>query len=169
MNMASLLTQTLNQNKNPSILRFEVTQMLSLALKAVRVSVLDTQQASENKIKVLASSDDPYFSGVNLDLKNYPEIEYTHRTQKILFIESLKKNLVMAPIQKQVKSIDFDSMLVLPLIFGFQSLGVLSVRMPKQTRVLDFYQLKLAEIAAQILAATWTLKNPSRKKIEKAS
>ena len=156
--MISLLVEALNQNKSVSPLRFELIQMISLALKAVRTSIIATNP-QRNKIQVIRSSDDESVTAINLDLAKYPEVQYVLRTEKALFIESLEKDQTMSFVKHEVKTINFDSMMVLPLRRGQSLKGCLSVRMPKDCKKLSFYDIKLAEIAAQLIAMTWKLQD----------
>lgn len=154
--MISLLVESLNQNKPVSPLRFELIQMISIALKAVRISIISTNM-ERNQIKVIRSSDDESVKAINLDLAKYPELQYVLRTEKALFIESLEKDQTMSFVKHEVKSIHFDSMMVLPLRRGNSLKGCLSIRMPKDCKKLSFFDIKLAEIGAQLIAMTWKL------------
>ncbi len=164
--MISLLVEATNQNKEVGLLRFEMTRMVALALKAVRVSLVGTNR-ERNQIQVLRSSDDPNLTGLNLDIVKYPELQYVLRTEKALFIESLEKDQTMSFVKHEVKSINFDSMMVLPIKRGHALKGCISVRMPKDCKKLSFYDIKIAEIAAQLLAITWKFQEPEA--LKKAS
>ena len=161
--MISLLVAAANQPKDVSPLRFELTRMVSLALKAVRTSVIATND-KRNKIQVIRSSDDETLTALNLDLAKYPEVQYVLRTEKALFIESLEKDQTMSFVKHEVKSIQFDSMMVLPLKRGSQLMGCISIRMPKDCKKLSFYDIKIAEIAAQLIAITWKFEKPQELK-----
>ncbi len=154
--MISLLVAAINQNKEVSDLRFELAKMVSLALKAVRVSVVGTTP-ERDKIQVLRSSDEEGLKGLSLDLEKYPELQYVLRTEKGLFIESLEKDQRMSFVKHEVKTIQFDSMMILPLKKEGDLMGCLSIRMPKDCKKLSFFDIKIAEITAQLLAMTWKL------------
>ena len=156
--MISLLVEAANQGKEISPLRFELSKMVSLALKAVRVSIIQTNK-ERNQIEVIRSSDDESLTSLKLDLNKYPEVQYVLRTEKALFIESLEKDKTMAFVKHEVKSISFDSMMVLPLKRGADVVGCLSIRMPKDCKQLSFFDIKIAEIASQLIAMTWKFEN----------
>lgn len=156
--MIDLLVRASNQSKEPSTLRFELIQMLAIALKAVRISIVLASEDKKN-IKVVRSSDDSSLQSLALDLQKYPEIQYVLRTEKPLFIESLEKDQTMAFVKQEVKSIQFDSMMVLPLYHSNQLLGCLSIRMPKDCKQLSYYDMKIADIGSQLIAMTWKFKN----------
>ena len=162
--MIQLLIKAASQDKNVTPLRFELVQMVSMALKAVRTSIVKTNR-EKDQIEVICSSDDPSLHSLQLDLKKYPELQYVLRTEKPLFIESLHKDATMSFVKGQVKSITFDSMMVLPLNVDGVIKGCLSVRMPKDSK-LSYYDVKIAEIAAQLIAMTWKFENDrSQKKV----
>jgi DNA-binding response OmpR family regulator len=161
--MIQLLSQVLNQDKNSDDLRFELIQMLSMALKAVRSSIIKTND-EKNKIEVISSSDDNKLKSLPLKLEKYPEIQYILRTEKSLFIESLEKDSTMSFVKHEVKSIQFDSMMILPLHNDSKLVGSLSIRMPKDCKKLTFYDIKLAEIAAQLIAITWKFESQQASK-----
>jgi DNA-binding response OmpR family regulator len=158
--MISLLVEAANQNKEVSEMRFDMTKMVALALKAVRVSLIVTDE-DRNNIQVIRSSDDPNLNALNLDLKKYPEIQYVLRTEKALFIESIEKDQTLSFVKHEVKTIQFDSMMILPIKPGGILEGCLSIRMPKECKKLSFFDIKVAEVAAQTLAITWKFNNPS--------
>ncbi len=162
--MISLLVEAANQNKDVGLLRFEITKMVSIALKAVRVSIVGCSRDRKN-IEVLRSSDDESLQGLSLDLSKYPEIQYVLRTEKALFIESLEKDKTMSFVKHEVKTIQFDSMMVLPLKRGHELMGALSIRMPKDVKKLSFYDIKIAEIAAQLIAITWKFNSQDQLKL----
>lgn len=152
--MIKLLSEVSTQDKDLHTMRFELIQMVSLALKAVRTSVFITD-AERTGIRVIASSDDRSLRNLPLKLPKYPEIQYVLRTEKSIFIESLEKDQTMSFVKHEVKSIAFDSMMVLPLICDGDLKGCVSVRMPKDCKVLGFFDMKIAEIATQLIAMTW--------------
>ena len=164
--MITLMVEAANQNKSVSLLRFEMSRMIALALKAVRVSVVATS-AERNMIRVIRSSDDESLTSLDLDLAKYPELQYVLRTEKALFIESLEKDQTMSFVKHEVKTINFDSMMVLPLKRGQALKGCISIRMPKDCKKLSFYDIKIAEIAAQLIAMTWKFQEPEA--LKKAS
>jgi hypothetical protein len=45
--------------------------------------------------------------------------------------------------------------MVLPLVQGGILRGCMSIRMPKDCKKLTYYDIKMAEIAAQLLSTTW--------------
>ncbi|MCJ8277298.1 MAG: response regulator [Bdellovibrionales bacterium] len=157
--MINLLTQATAQNKPVRDLRFELIRMVSLALKAVRTSVYVTD-SEKKRIAVVHSSDDQKLSRIDLDLEKYPELQYVLRTEKPLFIESLEKDKTMSFIKHEIKSINFDCMMVLPIMSGPKLRGCVSIKMPKEYRKLTFYDIKIAEVTAQLLAITWKFDNP---------
>jgi DNA-binding response OmpR family regulator len=159
--MISLIVKAATQNKEVPQLRFDLIQMISLALKAVRTSIIEF--SDDYKLAtVIGSSDDDSVDYIPLNLKKYPELEYVIRTRKPLFVESIEKDLTLAFVKHEVKSIQFDSMMVLPLNKGGRLVGCLSVRMPKGCKKLSILDIKMAEITSQVIAMTWKFSNAPR-------
>ncbi|MCB0378177.1 MAG: response regulator [Bdellovibrionales bacterium] len=152
--MIDLIIKATAQKKDLHTLRFEVLKMLSMALKAVRTNII-IPNAAKDKIKVIASSDDPTLTSLQLDLYKYPELQYVLRTHKNLFIESVEKDRTMNFVLDKVKSIQFDSMMVLPLVAEGHMVGALSIRMPKNRKKLTLWDVKMAQMTAQLIAITW--------------
>jgi len=152
-----LLVKCTSQHKKVHSLRLELSQMLSLAVKAVRTSIIACNP-EKTDCAVITSSDDPSLTHFPLQLEKYPEIQYLLRTEKPLFIENIDRDSTLSVIQERVKSIQFNSMIVLPLHYGSQMVGCLSIRMPEEYKKLAVWDVKVAQIAAQLVAMSWKFK-----------
>ena len=161
--MIELLIEAAGQNKANHPLRFDLINMLSIALKAVRTTVY-VCNSDKTKVKVNASSDDENFTNVAIDLTKYPELQYVLRTEKSLFIESIEKDLTMAFVKDHVKTIQFSSMIILPIMDHGKLVGCLSIRMPKDRKKHSIWDIRIAQIACQLIGMTWKFKNPSSEK-----
>lgn len=105
---------------------------------------------------MIASSDNDKFTQFALQIQKYPEIDYVQRTERPLFIESIKDDEMMGFIKEQMKSIYFNSMVVLPIFSDGNLQGILSARMPESTH-LNMADIKLCQIAAQVIGSYWQL------------
>ncbi len=130
---------------------FNLTNMLAMALKAVRVSVI---QCDSNLMigKVRASSDDRDLNDLKIDLQKYPEVNYVLNGKKMLALDNLKNEPQMQEVLKKVQSISFNSMIVCPIFSSKEHLfGVLSARLPDKAPVLNDYHLRFAQLTARSL------------------
>lgn len=131
-----------------------LSAMLSMALKAVRVSIVECQLDTRTGI-VLSSSDDKDINSRKLDLNKYPEIVYALNSNKILALDNLENDPAMKAIAQLNKSIQFSSMIVAPIEIrpGVQW-GVFSARMAREHgRLLDI-EIRFALLVSNVIALT---------------
>lgn len=154
LDLAELLIKTLSVRTTPHQIHFQLLRMMSMALGAVRVSLIKLGETPT----VIASSDNDKFTQFPLQIQKYPEIDYVQRTERPLFIESIKDDSMMSFIKDQMKSIYFNSMIVLPIFSEGNMQGILSARMPDSTH-LNAADVKLCQIASQTIGSYWQLQN----------
>lgn len=145
-----LLREGLKLHPLPDTL-YRLTGMLSLAIGAVRVSIVETNLANEQAL-VRGSSDKRDIDGLKLDLNKYPEIIFVLRSEKTLALDNLKNDPTMAAIATQTKSIQFNAMIVCPIRFGGQTWGVLSARLPESKTTLSDFEIRFAQLTAHVAA-----------------
>jgi DNA-binding response OmpR family regulator len=145
-----LLREGLKLHPLPETL-YRLTGMLSLAIGAVRVSVVEASLTSEQAF-VRGSSDKRDIDGFKLDLNKYPEIIFVLRSEKTLALDNLKNDPTMAAVATQTKSIQFNAMIVCPIRFGGQTWGVLSARLPETKTTLSDFEIRFAQLAAHVAA-----------------
>ncbi len=145
-----LLREGLKLHPLPETL-YRLTGMLSLAIGAVRVSIVEASLANEHAF-VHGSSDKRDINGFKLDLNKYPEIIFVLRSEKTLALDNLKTDATMAAIATQTKSIQFNAMIVCPIRFGGQTWGVLSARLPESKSMLSDFEIRFAQLAAHVAA-----------------
>jgi DNA-binding response OmpR family regulator len=152
LDLAGLLIKTISVRTSPHQIHFQLLRMVSMALGAVRVSLIKLGDAPT----VIASSDNDKFTQFPLQIQKYPEIDYVQRTEKALFIESIKDDAMMNFIKDQMKSIYFNSMIVLPIFSDGHLHGILSARLTESAN-LNEADIKLCQIAAQTIGSYWQL------------
>ncbi len=152
LELAELLVKTIGVRTRPHQIHFQLLRMVSMAMGAVRVSLIKLGESPT----VIASSDNDKFTQFSLQIQKYPEIDYVQRTERPLFIESIKDDDMMGFIKDQMKSIYFNSMVVLPIFSDGNLQGILSARMPESTH-LNMADIKLCQIAAQVIGSYWQL------------
>lgn len=155
LDLAELLIKTVSVRTTTHQIHFQLLRMISMALGAVRVSLIRLGETPT----VIASSDNDKFTQFALQIQKYPEIDYVQRTERPLFIESIKDDEMMSFIKDQMKSIYFNSMIVLPIFSDGQIQGILSARMPEAGH-LNAADIKLCQIAAQTIGSYWQLQSP---------
>lgn len=128
-----------------------LTRMVAMALKAVRVSIAqcDPETRSGN---VVGSSDLRHIRDLTLDLNKYPEILYVLQSQKLLALDNIATDHAMAFVAKQNKSINFNSMIVAPVFMNHnEPWGVLSARMPDNKTRLTDSEIRFVQLVSHVV------------------
>jgi len=164
MQLIELFVKTLTVPSENHLILFQLLRMLSLAVNAVRISLISTE---EDPPTVIASSDNDKFNKFQLAIEKYPEVDYVRRTQKPLFIENLKDDQMMAFIKEKMKSVSFNTMIVLPVMGVDGKLqGILSTRCAESSQLSDA-DIRLCYIVAQIVSVHLNMKKLAAAKTDK--
>ncbi|MCB0341679.1 MAG: response regulator [Pseudobdellovibrionaceae bacterium] len=146
-----LLTQGLSQTDIIERL-FNLTRMTAIKVGGVRCSVV--RFVDQNSGVVIASSDDRSVSGLNLDLNRYPEIRLVVNTNSMVAVENITKHRQLKYIQQHFEKINFNSLIVAPIMHKDQVFGVLSVRMPTKKTTLTDNEILFVEVVAKVISLT---------------
>lgn len=155
--MIELMTKNLSLVKPVEEIQWDLVKMVSVTVNSVRTSLISFENYPEN-LTVLASSDDKKIARFKLNIEKYPELQYVFQNEKPLFVESLKEDRTLSFIHKKVESIQFDSMVVYPIFLGRTPVAALSIRMPKNCTQISPWDVKMAELGAQLISCTWKFK-----------
>lgn len=140
---SSLDTQT--------ILRQVVERVAESLEDVVRCSIVYIRHDSDYG-QVVASSDDPDISVLKIDLDKYPEIKRAITTRKPIVVSDINSDPLLKLVRNQIDSSKFNSIIVLPVLFQADVIGVMIVRtMRKLTRFKDD-ELKFYELVANVSA-----------------
>jgi signal transduction histidine kinase len=133
-------------------------EILQIIVKKIAANML-VNRCSIARIKeddrygyVLASSDDPEVNSLRIDLGRYPEIREVIRTGKTLILDDVKNHPLMIEVRPHIAELDFDTIMVLPVIYRSEVIGTLMLRTARvkqsfTARELDFCRL-VANVAA---------------------
>ncbi|MEE6248887.1 MAG: response regulator [Bdellovibrionota bacterium] len=150
-NYVDLMLRELAANKEIHPRAFNLTRMLAMTVKAVRISVIHCQEDRQKGI-VRASSDDGKLNGLEINIARYPEVQYVLNTEKIVVLENLSKDPMMSQIKSLVKSVSFNSMIVAPIFKHGKIYGVLSTRFDEdQTNIADS-QVRFCDMVANMMS-----------------
>lgn len=149
MYLTELALQEAVRELSASELLHNITRMASLAMKAVRVSVIECKQELRTGI-VRASSDKRNLGRLTINLNKYPEILYVLNKDQVLALDNLKNDSIMSFLTTQNKSISFNSMVVCPIHVSGQIYGVFSARLPESKAALADHEIRFAKIMAFI-------------------
>jgi len=128
---------------------YNLASMLDLAMMAVRVSFIACD-LGRRKGRVIASSDQPGLKTIEISLNKYPEILYVMRHNRLLALDNLDSDPTMHLIAQQHKQIQFNSLIVCPIMVEETLWGVFSVRLPAEKQSLTDAEIRYAQLVAHI-------------------
>lgn len=131
---------------------FEALSKVAELTGSNRSSLIITDVTNEMGI-VLASSDDPSFHDFPISLKQYPEIQHVVYSGRFVLIPDVSTNTLTQNISKRVKSISIGSLMVFPIRFQNEVIGVLMIRRPKASEVPSHDRLRILQAIANNMAA----------------
>lgn len=117
-----------------------------------RTSLIITDMASESGV-VLASSDDPSFHDFPILLRQYPEIQHVVYSGRFVLIPDVTTSTLTQNLSKKVKSIAIGSLMVFPVRFQNEVIGVLMIRRPKASEIPSHDRLRILQAIANNMAA----------------
>lgn len=150
LQLVELLIKTAAVKTSSHQINFQLLRMLSLALNAVRISLINVNPVPT----VIASSDNAGFRQFELKMEKYPELDYVLTTQNHLFIENLGDDASMAFVKENIKTVHFNTMIVLPIIHHGNISGILSARFGDSSNLSDA-DIRLCQVVAQIFCNYW--------------
>ncbi|MFK8137610.1 MAG: response regulator [Bdellovibrionales bacterium] len=130
---------------------FNLTSMLALTVKAVRISLVQTKPENR-KIVVRASSDDKNLQHLELDLDKYPEVNYVLNTERQVIMENLAKDPLMKSIKENFESVQFNSMIVVPIFKLGVFYGALSTRFSEEHLKIDENEIRFCQMVGNMLS-----------------
>jgi len=112
---------------------------------------------------VLASSDDPKFCDFPVVLNKYPEVLDVIHSGNFVLIDDVSKSQLTQQINENVRSISIGSIMVFPVRFAGEVVGVLTVRRPKASDLPSLDNLRVLQALANTLAAHANMKASLRR------
>jgi len=130
----------------------EAVHKISQVMGSNRTSLVVADVGNSTGV-VLASSDDPSFHNFPISLDKYPEIQHVVFSGKVVLIPDVTTNTLTHEINKKVKSIPIGSLLVFPIRYQNEVIGVLTIRRPKASEMPSYDKLRLLQAIANLMAA----------------
>jgi DNA-binding response OmpR family regulator len=141
----------LSQGKAPHETLFGMTQLVSKIIKAKRCNIIAGSGFNE-EATVAAASDDENFENFQLDLEKYPEVRQVLTNGKASIIENIEADPIMKNVKAEFRNIDFNSMLVAPIQYKGEVIGVLSIRSEEETKTFSTAEIKICQLLATTAA-----------------
>lgn len=146
-----LMLREANADKEVQARAFNLTRMLAMTVKAVRISLIQCHEDRKRGV-VRASNDDANLKHLEINIARYPEVQYVINQEKIVVLENLANDPMMGQIKQLVKSVSFNSMVVAPVFKNGKFYGVLSTRFDEAHTKIDNTEIKFCDIVANILS-----------------
>ena len=148
LDIARSVTSTLDTQ---TILR-QVVERVARSLEGVfRCSIVYIRNDS-SRGQVVASSDDPSLDSLKIDLEKYPEIKQAIKTRKPVVIEDVNSDPLLEQVRNNISHNRFNAIIVLPVLFKADVIGVLVVRNVGKLTNFKSDELKFYELVANISA-----------------
>ena len=164
--LAVLLESTEKLSRTPSgdISKafYEVLCRVASLLQSNRTSMMIVDEES-NSGMVLASSDDPKFCDFPVVLNKYPEVLDVIHSGSFVLIDDVSKNQLTSAINDTVRSISIGSIMVFPVRYAAEVVGVLTVRRAKASDLPSMDNLRVLQALANTLAAHANIKASLRR------
>lgn len=121
-------------------------------LQSNRTSLVLVEKETRTGI-VIASSDDAALYDFPLSLIKYPEILHVLHTGNFVLVEDVNRHILTANIQNNVKTIQIASLLVFPIRYHNEIIGVLTIKRPHQRELPGLDEMRIIQAVANTTAA----------------
>jgi DNA-binding response OmpR family regulator len=135
---------------------FTILQGIAKLLDSNRTSLIVVDEKN-NAGTVLASSDDVKFVNFPVQLSKYPEIMHVMHTGNLVVIEDVSKNAMTADIAAKVKSIAIGAIMVFPVRFQNDIMGVMTVRRKDASGVPSMDVMRVVQAICNIMASHYNI------------
>ncbi|HXV22305.1 MAG TPA: diguanylate cyclase [Desulfuromonadales bacterium] len=145
------LSEAMAASRNPmNILRLIVEKM-SNVIDIARCSIVSV--SSSGSLIVKASSDLKEDLEISIDLRKYPEIGKAIETKKAVVVNDIKNDPLMKSVQEHLKGIEFNSIIVVPIVKKESVIGTFFLRTASSLKDGITERIyKLCQLAANISA-----------------
>jgi two-component system NtrC family sensor kinase len=128
-----------------------IVQRIAALVNALRCSIV-TVNERDGSCEVLASSDDPKAAGIVLDLDKYPEIRKAVETREAVVINDVAREPILEVIKERLARLGFRSIMVVPIVFGENLLGMLVLRAAREERRFSSEEITACQVVANASA-----------------
>lgn len=155
-----ILSRTPRGNSHAAFYR--ILHDIAELLNSNRASLIVVDE-EEKSGAVLATSDDPNFHDFPVDLNKYPEVLHVVHTGNLIVVEDVSQNSLTEGIQKSVRTISIGSIMVFPVRFQDDVMGVVVIRRPQVTGVPSMDIIRVLQAIANTMGAQYNIEALLRK------
>jgi PleD family two-component response regulator len=127
-----------------------IVERTAKLVDAPRCSLVAIRQHDQRGL-VLASSQAP-FRKFHLDLTQYPEIIRAVRERKLIVVQDVETDPLMAPAREKMRTLGFRSLLVLPISLRDSVVGTLVLCTARTTRPFSERNVRTCQFVAEVAA-----------------
>ncbi|MBI4161767.1 MAG: response regulator [Acidobacteria bacterium] len=128
-----------------------IVRIVAGLVDAVRCSIV-ILRGPDDRWVVMATSDDPGFAPLVLDPAKYPEFRKARETGQPVVIGDVAREPMLAEFRAALEQKKFRSLLVIPLRFRDEFLGVLSIRADRPRREFSAQEVTTCRVAGNACA-----------------
>lgn len=145
------LSEAISVTRSPNAILRLIVNKMSKIIDVARCSIIGISEG--RKIVVKASNDLDHNTEIQLDLNRYPEIRKAVETKQSVTINDVKSDPLMAPVRMHIDKLDFNSLVVIPLIKKESVIGTFFLRtVSREKGWVTPRVLKLSQLVANIAA-----------------
>jgi diguanylate cyclase (GGDEF)-like protein len=147
LDMAKAVTSTLSSRE----IFWMIVERTARIAEASRCSLIVIRE-QRGQGQVVASSDDAEFRDFLLDLNRYPEIRRAVQERKVVLVQDVETDPLMAPVRDKIRHLGFRSLLVLPISLRDNVVGTLAVCTARAPRPFSERHVRTCQMIAEIAA-----------------
>lgn len=144
------LSRTPRQQDHASFL--SILRSVAGLIQSNRTSLIIIDSESNTGV-VLASSDDENFYDFPIALHKYPEIMHVLHTGNFVMVEDVSQNSLTHRISERVRTILIGSLMVFPVRFQNEVVGVLTIRRPQAHDMPSMQIMRVLQAIANTMAS----------------
>jgi len=145
------LSEAMTALRNPMKILRLIVEKMSDVIHVARCSIVGL--SASGCLAVKASSDLQDDVEIYLDWQKYPEINKAIKTRKSVIVNDIRTDPLMAPVQEYLKGIEFNSIIVVPIVKKESVIGTFFLRTASSlTNGISDRIHKLCQLVANIAA-----------------
>ncbi len=153
-----VISQTITSTLNTQEILQHIVRKIADHIEVKRCSIVKLSEDGYGF--VLASSDNPSAKGIRIELSRYPELQEVVRTRTPLVVRDAKHHPLLDDVKKYISDIEFDTILVIPIMHQHEMIGALMVRTSSGRHTLNSRELRFCKLVAD--ASANAIKNASQ-------
>lgn len=164
-----LLYDEIKQDKKDITAMLDLTRALSSTLDSKEIlylivkkisDVIDVKRCSIVRIDpnsrygfVVASHEHPTIRDIKIDLRKYPEIKKALLTKDMVLIANVSKDPLMGKVRRYLEKIEFDSIMVVPILYREEVIGILILRTSRMGGTFTEKEMRFCKVVANAAAS----------------